>query len=661
MAAAETARLIASLELKDKLSPGVKTASAGVDKLDSKLGRLGASARRGAGMAGKALLGLGAVAAVGITAAVKTGIEDLATLEDATTSVDGAIKQLGLTGQVTASQIATWANEIEAATDAAFDDKAIVSATSTLIRFGHVTADNVRPAMEVITDLAVKTGDVDSAASLLAKALADPTKAAGKLARSGVILTKQQQKNIEGFVKAGKAGKAQALILDALAKSTDGAAKNMHGPVRDALNLMNDAFEDGRKALAIGFLPVLKKVSTMLSAAVADPKTRQALEDFGTSLSGAFDDALEFAKTIPWGSIGNGLGMAAGFAKDLFNAFRSMPPEVQATLVALAGIEKVSGGALSGFVGELGKFIGGGLKQIFAAQVTVIGKSVIGGGGGLPVTGGKGGGIGGALGTVLKVSLVAIAAEAAIQLWGQKEEISRQNAETSKGLITQAATFGKTATTLELENALKGVEDKMAFLNNNLTPEAIAYQLNIDGVNDTLHNIQASLKADLAQRAADTQRQIDAWAKLTTGPSAGPNAAGSSLNVGVERFQARIKDVANAVAKVDVNEKLGHKGTRAGVDKAVQGLKANDRTNGVGHAATREAARGAGIASANASSGAGRAVVNAINSKDMSPTVTTTVTVNVTPSSIQKSTTTVTSYGNPNGSSGGGRNERQPV
>ena len=110
------------------------------------------------------------------------GISSLETLESATTSVGAAISQMGLSGKVSAAQVADWANQIEDAVGAAFDDKAITQATTTLIRFGKVTAENLKPAMVVMTDLATKTGSVDSAATLLAKALANPEKAAGKLA-----------------------------------------------------------------------------------------------------------------------------------------------------------------------------------------------------------------------------------------------------------------------------------------------------------------------------------------------------------------------------------------------------------------------------------------------------------------------------------------------
>src|SRR5205085_9425524 len=137
-----------------------------------------------------ASIAIGAAVGVGATFIAKnveSGLSSLAQLESAVGSVDGAIKQMGLTGKLTGTQVATWANEIEASIGAAFDDKEITQAATTLLRFGKVTETNLRPALVVMTDLATKTGSVDSAASLLAKALADPEKAAGKLARAGVV------------------------------------------------------------------------------------------------------------------------------------------------------------------------------------------------------------------------------------------------------------------------------------------------------------------------------------------------------------------------------------------------------------------------------------------------------------------------------------------
>jgi hypothetical protein len=390
VASAETARLVAELTLKDKLSAGVKSATKSVDGLDKRLGRIGQTAASGARTAGKAMIGLGAIAAGAIALNVKSGIESLATLETAVTSVDGAISQMGQTGQVTGAQVAAWANGIEASIGAAFDDKAITAATSTLIRFGKVTPANLRPAMEVMTDLAAKTGSVDSAATLLAKALADPTKAAGKLARQGVVLTKGEQKQIAAFMKANKIADAQRVILDSLARTTKGAAAASQGPYARAMATMKDATEDAQRALAEGFLPVIERGATWLKTKLADPAVLAKIRTFGTGLAGAFDKAVTFAERLPWGKITAGLEKAAGFAGSLIDAFSKLPPEAMAAILALGGLDKLSGGAVSSIVGELGKGLIKGVLGITAAVVNVNGGVVNGGGGGLPVAGAAG-------------------------------------------------------------------------------------------------------------------------------------------------------------------------------------------------------------------------------------------------------------------------------
>jgi hypothetical protein len=140
MAAADTARLVAELTLNAKgFSSGVNKAQKDLGKLESTAFRVGQNIGGGLKSAASNLAKIGVVAAGGIAVAVKGGLDDLAELETAVTSVDGAISQLGLTGQVTGAQIATWANDIERDVQAAFDDKAITAAAATLIRFGKVT------------------------------------------------------------------------------------------------------------------------------------------------------------------------------------------------------------------------------------------------------------------------------------------------------------------------------------------------------------------------------------------------------------------------------------------------------------------------------------------------------------------------------------------
>lgn len=389
---------------------GALKAAREIGLVDTKVKGLG---KTGKGLGTAAALGVGAAVSAGaviIGRSVKSGLENLALLESAVSSVQGAIDQVGIgdsfeKGGLTGTKVAAWAGDIETAIGSAFDDKDITRATGTLIRFGKVTGDNLKPAMQVMTDLATKTGSVDSAASLLAKAMADPTKAAGKLARAGVILTKEQQKQIAAMTKAGDKAGAQKVLLDALAKTTKGAALASQGPYARSLSVLRDVTENAQKALAEGFLPVIEKVRDILSKELAKPETLQHIREFGQGLASGLGHLIEIAQGLPWGSIGDALKIGGAGAKIILDAFVSMPPWVQTAIATGWGLNKLTGGAVSGIVGSLASGLIKGVLGMNAGVVNINAGVVNGGGGGaVPGPAGAGG-----LGSVLKVFIAGAA------------------------------------------------------------------------------------------------------------------------------------------------------------------------------------------------------------------------------------------------------------
>ncbi len=293
-----------------------------------------------------------------------------------------------------------------------------VQAAATLLRFGKVTPKNLQKSLVVMTDLAAKTGDMESASNLLAKALADPAKAAGKLAKAGVVLTKAQQDTIKEMVKQNDLAGAQAFILDELAKTTGGAAAASQGKYARSIAVLNDVVEDAQKALAVGFLPVIEKVADKLSTAVADPKFLKGLEDFGKELAGGLDDIIDIAVKLPWATIGDSLKLAGTGAKAVLNAFTSLPPWVQTAVLTGWGLNKLTGGALSGIVGTLASGLVKGILGINAGVVNITAATVNGPGGGLPGAAKGVGGLGlaaaGAAG--IGVAIVGITQGAAVEL-----------------------------------------------------------------------------------------------------------------------------------------------------------------------------------------------------------------------------------------------------
>ena len=491
---------------------GAAKAAKELKGVDAAVARIGTRGGQGLRTLTTNLAALGAVAAVGIGVAVKSGLANLATLESAIASVDGAISQMGLTGKLTGAQVAAWSNEIESSIGAAFDDKDIIAATENIIRYGKVSEANLRPAMQVMTDLAAKTGSVESASELLGKALADPVKATGKLSRYGIILTKAQQKQIKVMAEAGDVAGAQAVLLGVLAETTKGAAAASQGPYKRAMSVLADVTEDAQKALAEGFLPVIQRVADWLGKKLADPRVIEDIRGFGKSLAGIFDKGVDFATKIPWGSVRDALGALGSGAKMALDAFLAMPSWVQTAVVGGWGLNKLTGGALGGIAGELGK---GRIKGVLGMNAGVVNlrAGVVNGAGGVAggaVGGAKGGKLGAVAGAVGKVFLVGMAAGVATELWGVKEEQTGRNVAQAEELGKQGTTFASSAKEGEIRASLAGIESYSKGLLNSLTPEAIAYQMNIDGVRTAVDEQKATLKAALVTLAIQQRPVIRA-------------------------------------------------------------------------------------------------------------------------------------------------------
>lgn len=160
---------------------------------------------------------------------------------------------------------------------------------------------------------------------------------------------------------------------------------------------------------------LLPKLTPLAERAVLFLTTHEAdIERFGEKIAGGFDKAVQFAEKIPWAQVGAGLQVAAEWAGKLMDVFLTLPPEVQTTLIALAGLNKLSGGAVAGIVGELGKGLIKGVLGMNAAVVN-INAGVVNGVGGKPGIGAPAS-VGGAAGGFLAPGLIAASAAAAVPL-----------------------------------------------------------------------------------------------------------------------------------------------------------------------------------------------------------------------------------------------------
>ena len=605
------------LKARNLASGPIKRVSGDLKGLDSVAGRAG----KGVGTAILNLkrLGVGAAAgvAVGGLAAIKSGMESLAERENVVAGTTAAITAQGKSAKVTAGQVRNWSEELEAATGAAVDDKAIQAAATSLIRFGTIGEKEFKRTLAAATDLGagMKTGP-EAGAKLLGKALSDPIKGMTALRKAGIVLTAAEQKRIKQLVEGNRVQEAQGVILAAVEKRYKGAAAASAGPYTRALNLLADASEDAKMALAEGFLPILTKVSERLSKKLGDPKTIEEIRRVGQNLAGAFDKVLDASGKIPWGTIGDSMKLAGAGAKAAFDLFTGLPPWVQTAVITGWGLNKLSGGAVGGIIGELGKGLIKGVLGMNAGVVN-LNAAVVNGGGGIPgVAGAAGGGL---LATALPVAAIGLAIAApvvaALKISSNNSAVASNVANTGKVWVQQSPSIS------ELKSGLAAVDKGINEIQANPLNVLVSGDA-LEQLRGTRTEIQAAIARESARLQSASTRTKDDLTAVGRAQVAAQNATRDKVESAKIANTSAAAKIAAATAAV--RDKV--ESARIATISTGQGIKGVVATAGI-------VAKAGGLAAA-----------SAINRKDLSVDVTVPVRTTVSVRAIMNGNLVVGQY-----------------
>jgi TP901 family phage tail tape measure protein len=291
--------------------------------------------------------------------------------------------------------------------------------------------------------------------------------------------------NLEGYKKN----------LDAVNKS-EGVAERQARERQKGLNfqlarikaLARDAAITIGSKLLPKITPIIEKLAQFIDDHQAD------IERFGDALARGFEGAATWAARLPWDSITTGLQAGAGFAKTMVEMFANMPPEAMGAILALGGLNKLTGGAVGSIIGQLGSGLIKGVLGLNAGVVNAkAGVVNVIGGAGVP-----GGGLPGAIPKVAGLGVIGagltIGAGAAIG--GVAIDQYLQAAGGADAIAAQTGEFVKTATLAQLEAARQSVGEAAQKLIdqpwNPIAPAAFGgLQKSLDAIN-----------AEIAARAA---------------------------------------------------------------------------------------------------------------------------------------------------------------
>jgi len=402
----ETAKLVSSLELKDNFTPAANKAIKSLGRMESTGFRVGQQIGKGVNNAAKNIKRIAEVAVVGLAGAVALGVRSLGDLARSNAQTAAVIESTGGKANVSAAQVREYAENLENLTTV--DDKVIQDGENMLLTFTNIGSTVFPEAARAATNMAVAMAggnveavDLKSSAIQLGKALNDPVKGIGALAKVGVSFTDVQKKTIaqnavlskeetKHYIQLRKTNKAaaerykagvlnnkliasQKIILAELntefGKAGEAAGKGPEAVMRR----LADAGEGVSQILARGVLPVLERFATFLTTKLNDKGFLDNVDAFGRKLGEAGGKFLDFIEKVDFGAIGRALQTGAQFAGEIINAFLKAPAWLQTAIVTGWGLNKLTGGAVTGIFGELASGLIKGVLGINAGIVNVNG------------------------------------------------------------------------------------------------------------------------------------------------------------------------------------------------------------------------------------------------------------------------------------------------
>lgn len=344
----------------------------------------------------KAFAGL---AAAGVFTAFSAGIGQavgrIEEMRKLSAQLDKALANTGNTAKTSASEVASFADELERSTGRAAEE--VMAVSTNLATFGF-SRDVFFDAIKLADDMAAAWGgDLKQNVEGLARALADPEQGLAMLTKRGITFTDEQKRMIASFIEANDMISAQGVVLDALNEQVQGvAASGFSGLTKATANAWKGV-EDFFEAIASGMQVNLGLEMGLIAVAEALRMVTDNLGVIGRAVAVAGAALITAMGPAVWSAIS---AAAVAFGQAAVGAIRAIGVAIAANpigaiVVALSAavsaaflfrdeIKRAIGIDFVGIVGDaantvIGAFVGAfeGIKAVWGALPGAIGDLVV--------------------------------------------------------------------------------------------------------------------------------------------------------------------------------------------------------------------------------------------------------------------------------------------
>lgn len=266
--------------------------------------------------------------------------------------VENRLNNMGGASGKTSAELQKSAKELENLST--FDKTDILGkVTENLLSFGRISGTIFDRAQKAAVNYAAGSGKaLDSASTMIGKALEDPIKGLSALTEAGIVFTDAQEKQVKALIKSGQGVAAQNIILAELEKRYNGAAEAARAANPDAafLNAWSD-FQEIVGQIVLKFLPPLTALLT--SVVEAFNNLSPATQGVAVALAGIVAAAGPFLIFI--GQLVTAVGTLTPFITGMTAALSEFV--AAGTLSSLAAGFGIMGAAIAGLAVIIGAIL----------------------------------------------------------------------------------------------------------------------------------------------------------------------------------------------------------------------------------------------------------------------------------------------------------------
>lgn len=243
---------------RDKASQTLDKVGTSAEKTGGKLSALSGVAKGAGLLAG----GVAAAGIAGLGAALIQGGKDAVSFQTLALKTEAVIKSTGNVANISVDGIQKLAGNLESLSGV--DEELIINSQNVLATFTKIRNEAGKGnkifdrATESALNMSVALGqDLQSATTMVGKALNDPIKGITAMSRAGVQFTKEQENQIKWLVKNGRQMDAQKIILGELETQFGGTAEAAGKGLAGDMARLQDVLGDTFRQIATDLLPTV--------------------------------------------------------------------------------------------------------------------------------------------------------------------------------------------------------------------------------------------------------------------------------------------------------------------------------------------------------------------------------------------------------------------